>query len=192
LNFLLPDVSHDNKERFYGGRGPTPVADYLIPAFDAWFDDDDPNFRIRLFWGVIRMIMGGEGETDAFGNPLMSYVVVETDGAIEPLDALRACDDGITRNSLNVQRNGFDELHLGQPLLHRIVHEGMPLSALCQACRERDVCGGGYLPHRYARATGFDNPSVWCADILKLLTHIRSRIPRNAIAVGTGPGRSLL
>jgi uncharacterized protein len=192
LNFLLPDVSHDNKERFYGSRGPTPVADYLIPAFDAWYDEDNPNFKVRLFWGVIRMIMGGQGETDAFGNPLMGYVVVETDGAIEPLDALRVCDEGITRNTLNVQRHGFDELHLGQPLLHRVVHEGMPLSAPCRACHERTVCGGGYLPHRYARATGFDNPSVWCADILKLLTHIRSRIPRNAIVVGTKPGRSLL
>ena len=35
---------------------------------------------------------------------------------------------------------------------------------------------GGYLPHRYSRENGFDNPSVWCADILKLFSLIRRRL----------------
>ncbi|HVG38600.1 MAG TPA: hypothetical protein VM870_04895 [Pyrinomonadaceae bacterium] len=106
----------------------------------------------------------------------MGYLVVETDGSIEALDALRVCEDGIARSSLNVLRNGFDDLHLGLPLVHQLIHQGVPLPAACQICPEKDVCGGGYLPHRYARANGFDNPSVWCADILKLITHIRRRI----------------
>jgi uncharacterized protein len=77
---------------------------------------------------------------------------------------------------LNVARNGFDDLHLGLPLVNRLVHEGVSLSAQCQACAERDVCGGASLTTRYAKANGFDNPSVWCADMLELIAHIRARV----------------
>lgn len=176
INFLLPDVSHDNKARFYGDYGPTPVADYLIPVFDRWMAEDDPDVMVRLFWGLIRGMLGGAQETDAFGNPLMSYLVIETDGAIEALDALRVCDAGVAASGLNVASHGFDDLTQGAPLVNRFVHEGVPLCGTCGACPERDICGGGYLPHRYARATGFDNPSVWCADIKRLIAHIRQRL----------------
>jgi uncharacterized protein len=182
MNFLLPDVSHDSRMLFYPGRHRTPVADYLIPMFDAWLEEDNPDVEIRIFRGLIRMLMGGEGETDAFGNLLMGYLVVETDGSIEALDALRVCESGINRSGLNILRNGFDDLRAGLPLVYRAVHEGFPLSPICEACHEKAICGGGYLPHRYSRARGFDNPSVWCADILKLLAHIRRRIDEDAAA----------
>lgn len=182
IDFLLPDVSHDHKQRFYGGYGATPIADYLIPIFDEWFQEDDPRFRVRLFWGLLKAMLGGAGETDSFGNPLQAYLIIESDGSIQALDALRVCEEGMADSGLNVFDDGFDDLHLGLPLVQRVVHEGIPLAAVCQACPEKAVCGGGYLPQRYARRNGFDNPSVWCQDILKLLAHIRGHLER-AIAV---------
>jgi uncharacterized protein len=182
MSFLLPDVSHDNKQRWYGQCGPTPVADYLIPIFDEWFSEDDPAIHIGLFWELIAMMRGGRPRTDAFGNPLMSYLIVETDGTIHANDALRVCDENVSSSGLNVFEHEFDQLHLGLPLVHRLVHEGLALSATCQACAERTICGGGHPPHRYAKANGFDNPSVWCADILKLLSHLRARLGNAAVA----------
>jgi len=182
MNFLLPDATHDSKQRLYGHLGPTPVADYLIPIFDDWFDRDDPEVKILLFTDLLRLLMGGEPETEAFGNAPMSYVVIETDGSIEALDALRVCDENIACSGLNVLRNGLDDRRLGRPLAYQAIHEGFALAAECDRCRERDICGGGYLPHRYRRANGFDNPSVWCADILKLLGHIRRRLEQAADA----------
>ena len=176
MDFLLPDVSHDNKSRFYGDCGETPVADYLIPIFDDWFGEGDPEIRIRVFWSLLASLLGGSPQSDAFGNPLVSYLIVETDGAIQGLDALRVCADGIAESGLNVMEHGFDDLHLGLPLVHQLVHVGVPLSATCRSCPEVAICGGGYLPHRYSRKNGFDNPSVWCQDIQKLLEHVRSRL----------------
>jgi uncharacterized protein len=60
--------------------------------------------------------------------------------------------------------------------VHQVVHRGIPLCATCRRCPEAAICGGGHLPHRYARKNGFDNPSVWCADILALMRHMRSRL----------------
>lgn len=182
MNFLMPDVSHDNKARLYSHYGTTPLADYLIPVFDDWFDEDDPGVRVTMFWELIGMIRGGPPQTDGFGNPLMNYLIIETDGTIHGNDVLRVCDEGISESGLNVFQHGFDDLYLGSPLVHQLVHEGIPLSATCQACPDRNVCGGGSLPHRYSRANGFDNPSVWCTDILKLIAHIRQQVAERSDA----------
>lgn len=175
IDMLLPDVTHDSRDAWYGSCGPTPVASYLIPAFDAWFDEDDPSVVLRVFYGLLRRMLGGQMTSDAFGNPLLSYLVVDTDGSIQPNDALRICENGITNTEANVCGDGFDDLARKAPLAHRLLVQGVPLSATCQACNEVAVCGGGYVPHRYSRRNEFDNPSAWCEDIKLLLAHLRSR-----------------
>jgi uncharacterized protein len=55
------------------------------------------------------------------------------------------------------------------------------LAGLCRACQECPVvtsCGGGLYTHRYRSATGFANPSVYCADLLKLITHVSRCLPQ--------------
>ena len=47
---------------------------------------------------------------------------------------------------------------------------------MCQSCPIVKVCGGGYLPHRYSLHRGFANPSVYCRDLTKLITHVRSSV----------------
>ena len=176
MNFLLPDVTHDSRRLFYPDFGATPISDYLIPIFDDWFDEDDPNVVIRLFNAILTSLMGSSVNFEGIGNHCENYLVIDTDGNIQANDALKVCDDGISESGLNVARHGFDDLHLGLPLVNRLVHEGLSLSAQCQACAERDVCGGGAVTTRYAKANGFDNPSVWCADMLELIGHIRARV----------------
>jgi uncharacterized protein len=176
MNFLIPDVSHDFKPVLYGALGPTPVADYLIPIFDDWFHEDDPNISIRLFTEAIRIMHGAVPGTDMLGKVNEDYLIIDTDGSILANDALKVCYDGAPESSLNVLENGFDELEKGDPLLFQLVNEGMPLCDTCLACPEVDTCGGGSVPHRYSRANGFMNPSTWCADLLKFLGHVRSTI----------------
>jgi len=175
INFLLPDVTHDTRDAWYGAAGPTPVANFLIPAFDAWFDEDDPGVVVHLFYGLLSKMLGGPMTSDAFGNPMVSYLIVDTDGSIQPNDALRVCENGLTQTAANVLTGGFDDLDRSAPLAYQLMTVGMPLSQICQQCPELSVCGGGYVPHRYARSNGFENPSVWCEDIKLLLVHIRAR-----------------
>jgi uncharacterized protein len=182
IDYLLPDVSHDEKERRFGCFGETPVSDYLLPIFRTWFAEDDPTVRIRLFWNLITRVLGGPSRDDAFGNDAMSYLVIETDGSIQALDALRVCKEGIADSRLNVVTHGFEDLRSGLPLVHRLVSEGPVLPNRCRGCGEQRVCGGGYLPHRYSAAAEFDNPSVWCRDILKILAEVRSCV-RGSVAV---------
>lgn len=50
----------------------------------------------------------------------------------------------------------------------------LKLAKKCIACPIKETCGGGYLPHRYSTINGFNNPSVYCEDLLKLITHVQN------------------
>jgi uncharacterized protein len=180
MNFLFPDATHDVKERLYGQYGKTPIADYLIPVFDEWVDEDDPSVKVLCFEEMIKAILGGKVSSGLIGNSRANYLVIDTDGSIQALDALKVCWEGVPESGLNLFEHGFDDLYKGLPLLHRVVHEGIPMCATCEACDERAICGGGYLPHRYSRINGFDNPSIWCQDLLKLFAHVRNYIDTKA------------
>lgn len=176
IDFLLPDVSHDNYSRWYGALGKTPVARYLLPAFDEWLVEDNPDVNVRLFESLIRGVLGGKGTTDALGSPLMSYLIVESNGDIEALDALKVCENGITKTRLNVHINSLSELESGNSLLSKAMFEGFDLPDACLGCAEKNICHGGYLPHRFSRAAGFNNPSVWCEDIKTLIAHVGNSV----------------
>ena len=48
------------------------------------------------------------------------------------------------------------------------------VSETCRQCPVVTSCGGGLYAHRYRSETGFDNPSVYCADLKQIITHIRA------------------
>lgn len=172
IQFLIPDVSRDSRDAWYGHLGHTPVADYLLPIFDAWFAENDPKVRLEPFWSLLTLMSGGRRRGDGFGGP-SPYLVIESDGAIQPLDVLRICRPDLINTGLNVHDHHFDAIQSVSPFLHQFVHEGLPLSDTCRACSEVEVCGGGYPPHRFAAETGFANPSAWCADLKKIIEHVR-------------------
>jgi uncharacterized protein len=183
LNFLLPDVSHDEFRFRYGHLGPTPIADYLIPIFDAWYANDDPALQVAICWELIERLVGGPGITDMFGNPKLKYVVVETDGSIESLDALKVGGDGLADTGLNSLKHGLSDLMKSQRLASLAVTQGFPLASECAECNRAKVCGGGYLPQRYSRRRGFDNPSVWCRDLKRIFDHVEGRIHASEVTV---------
>jgi uncharacterized protein len=186
MDFLLPDTTHDTKQFSYGRYGETPIADFLIDVYDEWMAENDPKIKIRLFYNLLLSFMGAPPGSDAFGNPMLNYLIVNTDGSIEGTDALRVCDEGLVHTGLNVLTNDFDDLADSNSLLHQAAYEGIPLCGQCKACPEVAVCGGGHFPHRYSKENGFNNPSAWCRDIKKLFGHIRkhAKIPHVRQRVG--------
>jgi uncharacterized protein len=176
LNYLLPDYTHNTIGSIHEKFGPTPCADFLIPIFEDWWFNSTIDIRIRNYWDIARLILGGDSQVDALGNRPLHFVVVNSAGDIEGLDVLKACENGLVKTGLNVSDADFKDIAYMSPLHKQITFEGLPLPKTCQACSECDTCGGGYLPHRYSRERGFDNPSVWCSDLLRLFTHIRLRL----------------
>ncbi|MFC5900652.1 radical SAM/SPASM protein FxsBH, inactivated beta-hydroxylase extension form [Streptomyces zhihengii] len=56
------------------------------------------------------------------------------------------------------------------------------VSETCRRCRVLADCGGGLYAHRYRTGRGFDNPSVYCADLRALIEGIAERITERALA----------
>jgi uncharacterized protein len=176
ITYLMPHFTHDTMESVWQRHGPTPCADFLIPIFDDWWFESTMDIQINNLKDMARVIMGGQSHSEAIGNGPPGYVFIESDGEMEGLDNLRACCEGLSRIKLNVLHADFFDLLHTETMHAQAIFEGMPLSQTCRSCREGETCAGGHLAHRYSKARGFDNPSVWCADLLKLFGHIRARM----------------
>lgn len=176
VTYLLPHFTHDTIAPIRERYGPTPCADFLVEIFDDWWFNGTMDVRVGDLWNMARIILGGTSEREGLGNTPPRYVFIESDGEIEGLDNLKVCRDGITRIGLNVLTADFRQILQTNTMHGTAIFQGMPLPHGCRGCPEAETCAGGYLPHRYSSARGFDNPSVWCADLLKLFTHVRSRM----------------
>ena len=77
---------------------------------------------------------------------------------------------------MNVFDHSIDAVARHPGILAR--QQGMAaLSAACQECPVVSSCGGGLYTHRYRALNGFDNPSVYCADLLALISHVDNHLP---------------
>lgn len=176
MTYLMPHATHDTIAPIHARYGPTPCADFLIPIFDDWWFESTMDIQINDLKDIARVIVGGKSVSEAIGNNPPRYVFIEADGEMEGLDNLRACGEGFSRIKQNVLHSDFSKLLTTETMHAQAIFEGMPLAEACLKCREGQTCRGGYLAHRYSRANGFRNPSVWCADLLKLFGHLRGRM----------------
>jgi uncharacterized protein len=173
MDFLFP-LDH-NWDHLPPWGEQTPIADYLIPIFDEWWEEDNPAISIRYFENIIAGILGRQPGLDALGGGPVSIVSIDTDGGIEPLDSLKACGDGFTDLSLNVHKDHLASVY-SAPLFRQAIGGQKSLAEVCSVCPLGSICGGGYLPHRFGRGKGFDNPSVYCRDLWRLISHIAATI----------------
>ncbi len=175
ISYLLPSDTHDTVGPVLKRFGPTPCADFLIPIFDEWWEMRRDGPAIREFWNLCRLVLGGSSRLEMLGNPPLRFVCIETDGSLQGLDKLRSCEDGLSDIGLNVHTADFSEITEASPF-HAQAMAGLPLPTGCAGCPESVTCAGGQLPNRYSSERAFDNPSVWCGDLLALFAHARERL----------------
>jgi uncharacterized protein len=177
LDLLLPHATWDAPPPRTAGSA-TEYADWLTAIFDRWQADGYP-VRIRTFDSIIATLAGGDSATEALGLAPVRMVVIETDGSYEQADSLKVAYDGAPATGLGVFTHSLDSA-LEHPGIVARQHGIADLSAACQRCPVVSSCGGGMYAHRYRTGSEFDNQSVYCDDLLKLINHISSRLPHVA------------
>lgn len=181
IEFLLPHATWDNPPHRPPG-GDAAYADWLLAIFRRWRADGRP-VPVRLFDSVISTTLGGASLTEAAGLEPADLVVIETDGTYEQADSLKTAFDGAPATGFDVVHHDLDTVARHPGIGAR--QQGLAgLCATCRACPVVTSCGGGLYAHRYRSGSGFANPSVFCADLLKLITGIRQ-----AMSPGTATGR---
>ena len=202
LDFLLPHGTWDSPPPGAGQPGATSYADWLIAVLGEW-TRDGRRVPIRMFDSIIDTSYGGVSATESLGLAPSDVAVIETDGTIEQADSVKVAYDGAPATGLDIFRHPLDAAAAHPAITAR----QLGLAGLCATCRQCPVvttCGGGLYAHRYRTGSGFANPSVYCADLVKIITHLRAdeaarrrpghSLPQahfDALAAGYGDGVSV-
>jgi len=97
--------------------------------------------------------------------------------------------DGFTHTGLSVLEHTIDDLR-ETPVFVACLAADAALPDGCRACELLDICGGGYLPHRFGRGRQFHNESLHCVDLKIVLRHVRAVIRQDLqplVAAGVLP-----
>ncbi|WP_369034819.1 FxsB family cyclophane-forming radical SAM/SPASM peptide maturase [Streptomyces adonidis] len=153
----------------------TPYADWLWAVFERWYGAATKETSVRLLDNLLALLLGATPQTEALGLSPVRYAVVDTDGSLTQDDTLRTAYDGAARTGLDIHHHSFDTLLLHPGIAAR-QWGAAALPTTCRTCPLHRVCGGGHYATRYAPATGFANPSVYCADLTELIGRVRDRL----------------
>lgn len=170
FDLTLPHANHVHPPP----RGRWSYGDWMVRFFDLWLDQNRPDRRVRFFQNMMRCLFGAPISTDNIGGRPVGVVVVETDGSLEPTDAFKCCEDGMTKLGLNILHDPINHLYR-VPMVRTLQGGRTQLGETCRSCPVVSVCGGGYMPHRYGADRQFNHPSVYCRDLEQIIRHIRSR-----------------
>jgi uncharacterized protein len=172
VDFLLP---HANWSLPPPSAAAIDYGQWLSTVFDRWYSRRLPETRVRLFEEIINLLLGGQSATELIGLSPVTLAVIDTDGSIEQVDALKSAFAGAPDTGTNVMTHSFDDLLSHPAIVARQIGD-KALPDTCRACPVGTICGGGYYPHRYMPGRGFRNPSVYCEGLRYLIEHIAYRI----------------
>lgn len=170
VDLLLPHATWDHPPQRPGPE-PTPYADWLGRLHRRWVDDGSP-ISIRMF----EALRPGGGGTEAFGLAPADVLVIEADGSWEQVDSLKTAYHGAAGTGFDVFDHSVEEAARHPAVAGR--QDGVDaLCPTCRACPVVDRCGGGLYAHRWRTGSGFDNPSVYCADLFRLIETVDAHPP---------------
>lgn len=176
IDFLLPHAHWDNSK--LDKQRISEHGDWLIKIFNDWFSGYRQDIRIRFFEEIIYRVFGRPGSLESLGLEEISLVTVGLNGDYEQVDTMKSVFPGAHITQLNIEKNSLNEVLDHQSIAIR--QSGISgVSDTCKDCKIVSICGGGYYPHRYSKKNAFNNPSVYCSALFKLITHIEAKVREN-------------
>jgi uncharacterized protein len=168
-DIMIPDATVD--------ENPPAIAAFYKRLFDLWLDANKgrETVAIRIVTDMVRALLSSESPTEGVGYQPIELCTVMTDGTVEAHDVLRIAGNGMTQTSFNIFDHAIDDVRT-ERRWKAARDASINLCAKCQRCKFMKACGGGYLPHRFSKENGYDNPSVYCDDLYATYEHISSAL----------------
>ena len=166
-DIMIPDATVD--------ESPPSIASFYNGLFDLWLEAnrDERKVSIRIIADMITALLGNNSPTEGVGHKPVELCTVMTDGSVEAHDVLRIAGDGFTRTKFNIFEHPIDAVR-NEPRWIAARDASINLCDKCRHCKFMNACGGGYLPHRFSRKNGYDNPSVYCDDLYSMFENMQS------------------
>ena len=166
-DIMIPDATVDET--------PPSIGGFYKGLFDLWLEANrsKPTVHIRIISDMITALLGNNSPTEGVGHRAVELCTVMTDGSVEAHDVLRIAGDGFTHTKFNIFEHPIDEVRT-EPRWKAARDASINLCEKCRQCKFMNACGGGYLPHRFSRKNGYDNPSVYCDDLYAMFENMQS------------------
>jgi uncharacterized protein len=177
VDFIYRDGNHSRLPEGKKSLQSTEYGQWLVKLLDIYLADSEP-IRIRYLDDMIKLLLGGTGTKDGVGLTNYGVLIIDTDGSITKNDTLKSSYNRADRfmQHWSVHTHKIVDI-LSTPEFAEYHVMQRPSSKLCGTCPELRVCGGGMTLHRWRNDNGYDNPSVYCADQMLLINHIREYLP---------------
>lgn len=171
-DIMIPDATVDER--------PASIAAFYTGLFDVWLTANRtaPTANIRIISDMIAALLGNNSPTEGVGHKPVELCTVMTDGTIEAHDVLRIAGDGFTQTRFNIFEHAIDDVR-NEPRWKDARLASISLCEKCRQCTFMNACGGGYLPHRFSRKNGYDNPSVYCDDLYAMFENMQTVLERH-------------
>lgn len=182
MDLLYRDGNHDNLPLGKTSFVSTEYGDWMVRLLDHYLADPTPT-PVRVLDDMLKLMLGGRSSKEGLGTDEFGILVIETDGTIAKNDTLKSAHDGADRFERPPSVVDHD-LHdfVRSPAFSRYQAAQVPTSAACAACPVFAVCGGGMPAHRWSAERGFDNPTIFCSDQIRLIDRMRQHLRRNRLA----------
>jgi uncharacterized protein len=166
-DIMIPDATVD--------ESPQRIAPFYTGLFDLWMEANrhERAVNIRIVTDMVTALLGNDSPTEGVGYKPVELCTVMTDGTVEAHDVLRIVGDGFTQTTFNIFEHAIDDVR-NEAGWHAAREASINLCEKCRQCKFMNACGGGYLPHRFSKKNGYDNPSVYCDDLYATFEHIQS------------------
>jgi uncharacterized protein len=176
IDFLYRDGNHTRLPEGKQSIRTTEYGQWLTRLADIYLADQNP-LPIRFIDDLIRLLLGGKGTKDGAGLTDFGILVIDADGSITKNDTLKSSFNGADRfvQKWSVHSDKLNDI-LGSDEFAESHQLQRPTSKICLECPELRVCGGGMTLHRWRDTNEYDNASVYCADQLLVIGHLRNQI----------------
>jgi uncharacterized protein len=166
-DIMIPDATVDEK--------PPSIATFYNGLFDLWLEANRsmPTVNIRIISDMIAAMLSNNSPTEGVGYKPVELCTIMTDGSVEAHDVLRIAGDGVTQTTFNIFEHAIDEVR-NERGWKAARDASIDLCEKCRQCKFMNACGGGYLPHRFSRTNGYDNPSVYCDDLYAMFENMQA------------------
>lgn len=166
-DIMIPDATVDER--------PPSIASFYKGLFDLWLEANrkEPKVQIRIIADMITALLGNNSPTEGVGHKPIELCTVMTDGSVEAHDVLRIAGNAFNQTKFNIFEHPIDAVR-NEQRWRAARDASINLCEKCRRCRFMNACGGGYLPHRFSHKNGFDNPSVYCADLYAMFENMES------------------
>jgi uncharacterized protein len=167
FDIMIPDATVD--------ENPASIGLFYKRLFDLWLDTNrhEPSVDIRIVTDMVTALLGNDSPTEGVGYKPIELCTIMTDGTVEAHDVLRIAGDGVNQTTFNIFTHAIDEIRT-ERRWQAVRDASINLCEKCRQCKFMNACGGGYLPHRFSKKNGYDNPSVYCDDLYATYQHIQS------------------